>query len=861
MKKLKTRNVILIAGILSVLFLNPLNAQNKLTKVRGTVIDSVTKEPLPFVTIFFKGTNVGIETDLNGQYNLESKFASDKLSASFLGYHLKTYAVKIGSNTKIDFRLAPTSFSLAEVQVKAKRKRYRNKNNPAVDLLKEILANRDKNRKEGLDFYEYDKYEKLQIDRNNFTNEFRKKRRFKNLQFIFEYADTSKINGKPFLPMFIKEAKSKVYYRKSPKVQKEYLEGQKMVGLEKLIDNQGLGSYIDNMYQEINIYKDRISFMTHEFISPISNIGPSVYKYFIIDTVNVNGIECIDLGFQPRTRGNFCFNGHLYISNDKRYTVIKVKMGVPNEINLNFVSDVQIDQEFSFINNIAWMLTKDDLVVDINLGSRGKGYFIRKLTSYKDYVFNKERDFDTYHAFQKVIKLKGYDRKSEDYWTKARHKKLTKQEEGIYKMVDTLQKIPAFKRTMNLLSLALFGFWDAGPISIGNVSTFYAFNDIEGFKGKFGLETNKNFSEPFKLETYIGYGFKDKRWKYAVGLTYSFTGRHCFENPRHYIKAIIQQETLFPGMEMTFINEDNFLLSFKRGVADKIMYYFKKDFEYNYDVGNGLTFNFHLNHTVNEPGAVTYTEGRNVGAKSWEFKYKDGSILDKITRSEFQANIRIAPNEKYIQGRNYRVPIFTRYPVTQIKYVHGFKNLLGSNFKYDKLSIDIFKRFYPSPFGETDVEIEGGILFGDVPLPLLFIMRANQTYSYQITNYNMMNFMEFVADKFASIRIEHSFNGYFFNKIPLLKRLKLREVITFKGLIGSLRDENNPDKSNTMLFPRDMNGKLTTYSLDKGPYIEVSVGVENIFKFFRVDLVRRLTYLDNPNVVKYGIRARFRLHF
>lgn len=834
--------------------------EKKLTRISGIVRDSITKEPLPFVSIVFVGKNIGTTTDYKGYYQIVTQWGSNEILASFLGYKQKTKYIQVGKRQTVDFELAPNNFSLKEVTVKAKRKRYRNKNNPSVDFIRKVIANKYKNRSESLDYYEYDKYEKIEFDLNNITEDFKNKKSLDKFQFIFNYIDTSLINNKPYLPVFLKETKSKVYFRKSPETKKEYVSGTNMVGFDNYIDDQGIAHLIDDMYRDINIYDNNIAFMTHEFISPLSDIGPVIYKYFILDTLDVNGYNCVRIGFQPRNKGDFSFRGEMFITNDERYSVIKIKMNVSDQINLNFVTDIQIDQEFDFINNKAWMLVKDDLVVDFNLTRKGLGLFGRKKNTYKDYVFNEARESSLYHSIQKVVKAQDHDNRSEDFWVKARHNKLSEKEKGIFVMVDSIQRIPAFKRTMDILVLALSGYWDVGPISIGNVSTFYAFNDIEGFKGRFGFETNRKFSELFMLESYLGYGARDKRFKYALGLSYSFTGNHFFENPRHYVKAIIQKETLFPGMEMTFINEDNFLLSFKRAVADKIMYYFKKDLEYNYDLGNGLTFNFHLNHTENEAGAVTYPDGR----KSWSFEFKDGNVMDKIIRSEFQASLRIAPNEQYIQGRNYRVPIYNKHIVTRINYVHGFKNVFGSDFSYDKLSVNLFKRFYVAPFGELDIEIEGGKLFGEVPLPLLFIMRANQTYSYQINTYNMMNFMEFVADRYASVRVEHFFNGFFFNKIPLLKRLKLREVVTFKGVIGDLSDKNNPNaeiNQNSMLFPRDIDGVMTSYSLERGPYIEVSAGVANIFKFFRIDLVRRLTYLDNPNVAKYGLRFRFRFHF
>jgi hypothetical protein len=847
-------------SILLILSFNNSFAQ-ELTKVRGKVIDAVTKEPIPFALVVFKGTIIGAETDLDGNYSMSSKFGTNQLSVTSIGYKEKIVDIKLGGNIKVNFQIEPTQFNLQEVQVKAKRKRYKNKNNKAVSFMDMVRRNRDLNRKEALDYYEFDKYEVLRIDQNNITDEYRQKKRFKDVQFIFDHVDTSDINGKPFLPMFIKEVNSKVYYRKSPKSKKEYKYGEQLTGLEQIISTAGLSAYIDNLYQDINIYDNKIYFMTHDFVSPISNQGKSVYKYFLIDTVNLqDGTEVVKVGFQPRTQGNFCFNGYLFVSNDGKYTVRKVDMGVSTNINLNFVSDVKIEQEYNLIHGEAMMLTKDNMVIDLNFGNRGKGYFLRKKSSYKDYAFHIDKGASTYNKNQKIVTVTDYNNRDSSFWKSARHIPLTKKEAATYVMVDSLQKIPTFKRTLKLMSLALFGYWELGPISIGNMATFYQFNEVEGFKGRIGFETNKDFSKTWVFNTYVGYGTKDKRWKYAVGLTKSFTDQHFLEPPEHYIKFEVQKESLFPGSEMQMVNEDNFMLSFKRGVSDKIMYYFKKNIEYFYNINNGIAIGVDLSHIENEAGSVTLANDK----PSWAFEFKDGSFKDKITRSEVKMSIRYAPNEKYIPNRNYKIPIYNRFPVIQLNYIHGFKDVFGSDYSYDKIWMNIFKRFYPSPIGETDVEIEGGLLFGEVPLPLLYIMRGNQTYSYQINNYNMMNFMEFVADKYASLQVEHAFNGYFFNKIPLLKRLKLREVVTFKGVIGSLSEKNNPlhqNNTSSMLFPVDVDGNNTTYTLNNGGYVEVSVGIENIFKFFRVDLVRRLTHNGNPNVSKYGIRGRFRIEF
>lgn len=850
MKPNNIKNIILISITLFLVLLTQNDAfAQRMTRVSGKVIDAQTKEPLPFVNIIFVGKSIGTTTDFKGYYSIETQWASNKLKASFIGYNDQIKDVITEKGNVINFELESKSFQLNQVVITAKKKRYRNKENPAVALIRKIVANKKNNRKEKLDYYEYDKYEKVEFDLNNITEDFRKKRVFKKLQFIFDYVDTSAINGKPYLPMFLEETKSKVYYRKSPNTQKEHVSGVKITGFHEYIDNDGISFFVDNIFQGVNIYDNNIPLLTNQFASPISDAAPSIYKFFIIDTVDVNGYDCIHLAFQPRNKADFAFKGNLFVTNDDQYAVIKVEMRVMDEINLNFVKDLLIVQEFDFFNNESWMLTKDEIVVDFNLLRKGTGMFGRKNTSYKDYVFNKKRDNKLYSGLEAVIKKDGWNKRDENFWTETRHSELTENEKGVYKMVDSVQHVPAFKRTMDIIALLVSGYWSFGPIDVGPVNTFYSFNDVEGLRLRIGGQTNKKFNERLKLEGYLLYGFKDERVKYSGAATFSLNKKSLAERPKHTLRAMYQVETNFPGMEMQFVNEDNFLLSFKRGVSDKIIYYKATELEHFKEWGNGISSTFKVKQTEQKPGG------------SLAFNFDDYS-LEKINSSEISAILRFAPNEKFYQGMDYKTPMITKYPIFQLSYTQGVKGLFNADYTYSKFTFDVFKRFYLSRLGYTDVKFEAGKIIGKAPFPLLFVHRANQTFSYQLYSYNMMNFLEFVSDEFVSLSVDHQFNGLIFNRIPLFKRLKLREVISFKGIFGKITDENNPlETAGLMNFPTDIDGNTTTFTLENEPYIEMSVGVANIFKFFRVDLVRRITYLDNPNVSKYGIRARFKFVF
>ncbi len=849
---MKSRQIILLITVfVSVLQINAYS--QKMTRVRGTVVNSKTKEPIPFANIIFVGKNIGTTTDYRGNYSLETQWASGSIKVAYIGYKNSIKKIIKGKSQTVNFELEPENFKIDEVVVKSRRKRYRNKNNPAVALIKKVIENKDKNRKERFDYYEYDKYEKVEFDLNNITEKFRKKRAFKKYQFIFNYVDTSEINGKPYLPVFLQETLSKVYYRRSPKTNKEFVFGSKSVGSKDYIDSEGTDMMVDYLYQDINLYDNDITLLTNQFISPLSTISPVIYKFRILDTVAVNNRSCIKLAFQPRNKLDFAFVGNLYVTNDKYYSVVKVEMGIANEINLNFVSDLHISQEFDFIDDTCWILTKDELIIDFNIGKKAAGMYGKRLVYYDNYVFDKKRGDTIYSGLDKTIREDNYDKKDDVYWEKSRLTELSEQEENIYSMVDSVQHVPAFKRTMDILTLLVAGYWNFGKINVGPVNTFYSFNDVEGFRLRIGGRTSDKFSKRLRLDGYALYGFKDEKYKYSGSIIWSLNKKPIQANPKHSISAMYQVETNFPGMEMQFINEDNFLLSFKRGVADKLLYYEMFKIEHFKDWKNGFSTTFNIKRLKQEPGGTL------------RFDYDDKSVKS-ITTSEITGVIRFAPNEKYIQGYNYRTPILGKYPIMQISYTQGLEALRNADYTYGKLSFNLFKRIHTAPLGFTNFELEAGKIFGSgIPFPLLFVHRANQTYSYQLHSYNMMNFLEFVSDEYVSVFAEHHFYGFFFNKIPLLKKLKWREIISVKGIYGGVTDKNNPNiTSGLMKFPTDeTDGKenTTTYTLTQKPYIEISAGIGNIFKFFRIDVVKRVTYLNNPNVSEYGIRARFKFDF
>ena len=833
------------------------NYAQKLTNVHGKVVDAKTKEPLPFVNITFVGTNVGTTTDLDGKFHLESKWASNRLQASFVGYTRAVKDVKLGKKQTIKFQLE-SSVKEMRTFVITGIKRYRNKDNPAVTLIKNVVKNKEKNRKGSTDYLEYDKYEMIELDLNNITEEYLNKPAFKHFKFMKNYIDTSDINGKPFLPIFLRETTSSVYHRKKPKAKKEYVNGSKITGFEKYLDEDGISFLMDKLYQDVDIYDNKIYLLSKEFVSPISNIAPTFYKFFILDTVEVLNRKCVKLAFMARNKAEYAFKGNLFIACDSTYAVVKVKMGVDERININFITDIRIDQEFSLVEDTILMLSKDEMVVDYSLTRKGVGMFGKKAITYSNYLFDNERGDSIYSPLAAKIRLEGSKVKSEEYWEKEREKVFADGRTNTYVMIDSLQNLPAFKRTMDILMIIISGYVPAKMVEIGPVNTFFSVNDIEGRRLRFGGRTTPMFNEKFMLEGYVAYGLKDKAIKYFGGLIYSFND-HYLSNPKHQLVVRYKHETNFPGQSLQFLNEDNILLSFRRGTTKKMILLDSYYLEYWKEFGNGFSYRMHIENTKYSPlGELTFRYGNDRSAQLWR----------SLMTTTFGLNLRLAVNEQYYQGKKFRVPMVNKYPIFNLDVQQGVANLLGGQFNFTRVDFTAFKRLYMSPFGFSDVEVKVGKLFGTVPYPLLNIPQANQSYAYQIKSFNLMSFLEFVNDEYVSFNYQHALNGFIFNRIPLFSRLKLREMITLKAIYGRVTDTNNPDKnSDAMSYPYNDEGNRTTFALGNLPYLEASIGVANIFKLLRLDLVKRLNYLDSPDVdvlfgIKgIGIRGRLKVEF
>jgi len=825
------------------------------TAVSGTVTDAATKKPLPFVNVSFPGTTMGVSTDDKGFYSISIDKPVSQLKVSFLGYKDALLPVTQGKEQVLNVKLVPIAKQLNEVVVvSGKKPKYRNKDNPAVELIRKVIENKEKNRPQSYSYVEYKEYDKMQFSILNVSSTLSDKKFFRKYKFVIDNRDSTTIPGKSLLPIFLDEKVSQYYYRKNPEKEKSITLGQKSVNFGGSIDNEGLTVYFKHMYYKVDIYSNVVFLMTTNFLSPIANSAPTFYKFFITDTVTINNQKLVELSFTPRNTADVLFVGKIYITLDGNYAVQRAELTINKHINLNFVNSMSVNLEFEQNPDGRYHLSKSTTYADFALTQNKKGglFGIREIV-YGNYKVNVPRPDSTYKGAEDAVPDEAKNR-SEQFWEQNRLDTLSTAESKVYKNADSLRKMPSFRRTLDIATLLLAGYKDFNWFEVGPANAFYSFNPVEGFKARLGGRTTPALSKRYYFETYAAYGFKDERWKYFLSATYSLNDKSIYKFPQNYIRASVQSDTKIPGTLLQFVEEDNLLLSFKRGNNDKYLFDDSYRLDYVHEFQNHFSYSFGLNRLTQAPLGSLYFLNLN----------SNGLVqsIPRLTTMDFTVSLRYAPNEQFYQGKIYRVPVPSKYPVFALDYDAGFKNAFGGEYGYQKLHERIDKRFYLSQLGWLDATFDSGQIFGQVPYPLLDIFNANQTYAYHLYSYNLMNFLEFVSDHYESLFLDQHFNGFFFNKIPLLKKLKWREVGSLKVAYGGVSDQNNPSLHPSLYqFPVTATGQPITYSLGKTPYVEGSVGIENIFKFVRLDLVRRFTYLDHPDVAKWGVRALVQFDF
>lgn len=841
------RNILLLALLLPACCAD-VYAQT--TKVNGKVSDASTGKILPAVTVAFSGTTLATKTNTQGEFSISNNGPQVKLQLNYIGYKTLIINVKPGQTQQLSLQLEEDTQRLNEVNItSAKHSRYRNKDNPAVELIRKVIENKSRNQMENAPELSYKQYDRLQVSLSNLKEDFSNKKIFRNHQYLFHKQDANRIGGQLLLPIYLQEKLSQKYQKRNPDQEKTVLLANKQVKFDSLvIDNQGLAVYLERMYDDVNLYDNNVLIATTQFLSPIAALAPTFYKYFISDTITTSSTRLIELSFMPRNPTDLLLVGKLYIADDGSFAVNKAFLTISNRANLNFVRGVEVKQEFSQLPNKRYYLHKSNVVVDFSVAKqKGRGVTGERSLVIDD-IETSIKDADSVFAGKKQLVATGAFNRSDAYWSESRLEQVSDSTLKIYENIDSLTHGKQFKRAMAVAGILFNGYYNAGPVEIGPFYSFYTFNSLEGLKLRLGGRTTTAFSTRYFMEGYLGYGFKDERWKGLASVAYALNNKSIYTYPQQFLRASVQRDTYAPGQELRGNTEDDFISSFRRGVNNRFLYNDFYRFEYIQEFENRFSFNLGFRKWIQRPAmALDYFDGL-------------GTQSPAITSSEFNLSVRYAPQEKFYQGKRSRVAVNNKFPIFNLRYAAGIKGLFGGEYDYHNLYGSVNKRFYLSQLGITDLKIEGGYIFNKLPYPLLAIHKANQSYAYQINAYNMMNFLEFVSDHYASINIDHGFGGFFLNKVPILKRLKLREHASLKAIYGGVRTENNPDLDPTLMqFQSNADGVKTTYLFGNVPYVEGSIGLGNVFKFLRVDVVRRFNYLDHPDVPKWGLRAKFKV--
>ncbi len=796
--------------------------------ISGKVFDSESKEPLPFVPVLIKGTTVGGTTDFDGNYSITTSKLGDSIVATYVSYKKLTRAIKRGENQVVNMPMVLEGVNLLEVVVKAGE-------NPAHRIIRNVIANKEFNNKRKLDAYQYETYNKVEFDLNRIPKEMREKKLFKPIKFVFDNVDSLNSGEKPSLPIFITEAISEVYFRSNPTLKKEVIKANKITGIE----NTSVTSVMGDMYQNINVYDNHILVFNKDFVSPISDNGFFYYKYYLEDSLFIGSTRCYQIRFKSKRPQELCFSGNMWIS-DSTWAVKRLEMSIPKDANINFINAANIVQEFTQIDS-TWMLSKDRLVIDFAMNKNQVGIYGRKTTSYKDFKINQPKETKFYEFGDKIVVEDSALLYSNDFWDKNRHDSLSIREKKIYHMIDTIKTLPVYRTWVDVLTIFVSGYKVVNNFEIGPYFNLVSYNKVEGLRTRFGGRTSNKFSRWYELQGYVAYGFKDEKFKYSLGFK-SFISK---KPHRQLIGMTYKSDYEILGQSQNGFSQDNIFASlFRTSPLTNLTRVDQTYAWYEREWVDGLTSKVTLiGRTITPLIANAYTYYKN-----------DGSIATKenIRNTEVRLNMRFAYKEKFISGDFSRISLGTKWPVMQVTYAKSLQNAFRGEYDYQKVVLNVSDRIrLISLLGYTDYTAEVGKIFGAVPYPLMELHGGNETYVYDYMSFNMMKYYEFASDQYASVGVFHHFEGLLFNKVPLLKKLKWREVVTCKALWGSVNEKNRK----TLIFPTTLN------ALGNEPYVEITAGIENIFKVFRIDALWRSTYLRPKAIDNFGVKFGFQLAF
>ncbi|MBQ6767538.1 MAG: carboxypeptidase-like regulatory domain-containing protein [Prevotella sp.] len=825
-------------------------------KIQGVVTDAETGDSIPMASVVYQGHHVAVISDVNGHYTID-RHEGWNITFSAVGYKSRLVAVTSKTKSRLNIKLTPDKQELGEVTVKAKRQRYSRKNNPAVELMRRVVAAKKKTDLTQNDYYQYNKYEKITLSLNDLKPEQLETGPFKRHPWLVEQVEVSPATGKMILPVSVDETVSKKIYRRDPRSEKTIIMGQTSKGVNDLFQTGDIiNTVVKDVFTDIDLYQDHIRLLQYPFISPISNEGINFYRYYIEDTLKIERDSCIHLQFLPNNQHDMGFRGDLYILKDSSLHVRRCVMTIPRQSNVNFVENVKILQEYAQLPDGQWVLSKDDMTTDLSLVSFMRSATVTRTTCLTDYSFDPLPN-KLFKGMTKEVTEADAQMRDEEFWQQYRQVELTKSESSMDKFVHRIENVKGMKYVIFALK-ALFenSIETSTPnyVDICPVNTILSHNYVDGWRSRLSLKTTANLNKHFFLSGYYGHGWGSRKDYYMAELTYSLNAKKYMphEFPRRTMTIQISKDVCSPGDRFMDTDKDNFMVALKWAKTDKMMFYNRQQVTFEYETDWGLKATVSGKREENEAcGQMTF---RTLDQPA-PVEFRRTGNGEFMHTTEVSARLRYAPGETYINNKLRRRVINFDAPVFSISHTMGFNGVLGGQYNYNYTEAHIYKRFWLSSWGKLDIDLKTGIQWNKVPYPLLIHPAANQSYIIAPETFNLINTMEFLNDRFASFMVSWDLNGKLFNRIPLIKKLHWREYIGFRMLWGTLTDKNNPyldqnrGSSRLMYFPEGCH----VMDPDR-PYSELVIGVHNIFKFFHVEYVRRLSYNDLPTSPKWGMR-------
>ena len=838
----------------------------------GIVTDAATGDTIYYPSVSYKGQHIAVSGTAKGEYAIVRKEGL-VLTFSAVGYAPVQVVVKASTPKTLNIKLKSDTRQLAEVVVRQKRGKYSRKDNPAVELMRRVIAAKKRTRLENHDFFQYTKYQKITLAMNDITptqidSGFIGKRRW-----MLDQVEHCPYNNKLILPVSVDETVTQHIYRKQPKTERDIIKGQSSTGINQLIQTGDIMDImLKDVFTDVNIYDNDVRLLRHHFTSPIGNSAISFYRYYIEDTVYVGKHLCYHLQFTPNNGQDIGFRGELYVVADSTLHVKRCNLTLPIQSGVNFVQHLQVRQEFTQLENGEWALSEDDMIAEIEVNDLLQKAIVIRTTRLNNYAFDE--------LPAKLFKGSGRERREADammrdeaFWKKYRAVELSKSESSMDEFVHRVEQMKGFKYIIFGLKALIENFVETGgknhpsKVDIGPVNTMFTRNFIDGFRTRISAQTTANLSRHWFLAGYMARGWGSKKNYYSGEITYSFNRKEYL--PREFPKRTVSFKSTYdimsPSDKFLRTDKDNVFTALKWAKVDAMMFYNRQQLTLEREEEWGMKTTLSLRTEENEAAGSLFFEKLSNFFPPIIFPNTDVSSLlhnGKIRTTELRFELEIAPGRTFINTKQRRIAINLEAPVITLSHAVGLNGVLGGQYRYNFSEVGLLKRFWLRSWGKFDVQLRAGAQWDKVPFPLLIMPAANLSYIVQKGSFNLINNMEFLNDRYASVDLAWDMNGKIFNRIPLLKKLKWREYIGFKGLWGSLTDKNNPflfqnmGDATLMYFPEGSH-----VMNPKRPYMELILGVHNIFKLFHVQYVRRLNYNELPTAQKQGVRLMMRMSF